>query len=95
MKRNSLVELAKKALSNPNQQEVDSLLKAVNLSRLQKEVVIRSEINKTDLETICNFDKEGNPKKKIYSYSHIVRIKKEGMEKIGQYLKDNKTIKKR
>jgi len=91
MKRSPLLETAHNALKNPNRDYTLNLLNAVNLSLREREVIIRSEIGKTDLETICNsFVHWG--KKSICSYSHIVRIKREGMKKIGRYINDSKMI---
>jgi len=100
MKRSELVEIAHLTLQNPDQAEVKKLLDAVNLSRREREVIVKSEIGNISLETICNdfdnwkgVDTKGN--KTICSYPHIVRIKTTGMKKIGQYLKDNKKIKRK
>ena len=93
MKRSPLMQLAHDALQIYDKAKVDSLLNSVNLSLKEREVIIRSEIAKTDLETICNSFLHWN-KKTICSYPHIVRIKKSGMEKIGLFLKDNKMINK-
>ena len=91
MKRSPLLTIAHEALQNPNRHEITSLLDNTNLSLKEREVIIRSEIDKQDLESICNsfanWDKEG-----ICSYPHIVRIKKTGMEKIGKFLNDNNMI---
>jgi len=93
MKRSLLLEIAHKALQSPCKASVQQLLDDVNLSLREKEVIIRSELGKQDLETICNsFVHWG--KKSICSYPHIVRIKKAGMEKIGRYINDKEVIKK-
>lgn len=91
MKKSPLLELASKALRNPDQSEVHKLLEAVNLSKKEREVIIRSEIHKTDLETICNSFESWN-KKSICSYAQIVRIKKEALIRIGEYIQ-KQTIK--
>lgn len=91
MKRSPLFQIAHDALQTYDKAKVDYLLNSVNLSLKEREVIIRSEIAKTDLETICNSFLHWN-KKTICSYPHIVRIKKSGMEKIGQFLNDNKMI---
>lgn len=89
MKCSILYQLAKDALKDPDKRVTDIVLNSVNLTFREKEVIIRSEIAGQDLETICNSFLNWN-KKSICSYSHIVRIKKIGMEKIGQFIKDNK-----
>lgn len=81
-----LVKLASEALRNPDQSEVRKLLEAVNLSKQEREVVVRSEIHKTDLETICNSFEHWN-KKTICSYPQIAKIKRTAMIRIGEYIK--------
>ena len=77
---------------NPDVKAVKELLASINLSLKESEVILRSEIGKTDLETICNSFINWN-KKRPCSYSHIVSIKKKGMIKIGKYLTEKKTKK--
>jgi hypothetical protein len=92
LKRCPLVLLAKKALKNPDRLAVDALLDSVNLSLREKEAIKRHEIDKTDLETICNSFESWN-KKPPCSYSNILRIKKFGMKKIGAFLMNKNDIK--
>ena len=54
MKPSLLVETAHKALQAPDRQAVDKLLAAVNLSLLEREIIARSEIDNSSLESICN-----------------------------------------
>jgi hypothetical protein len=85
MRRSPVYETAYQALKTPDRKTAVDLLYAVNLSLREREVIKRSVIDGQDLETICNsFEHWG--KKSICSYSHITKIKKSGMEKIGLYL---------
>ena len=93
MKRSPLLEIAHQALQNPCRYTINFLLDSVNLTPREREVIVKSEIGKEDLETICNNFISWN-RKTICSYSHMVKIKKDGMLKIGNYLNNNKTTKK-
>jgi hypothetical protein len=86
MKRGNLVEIAHRALSNPNKSLSATLLESVNLTLLEKEIISRSEINGTDLETICNSLKNWNRPGRICSYENCARLKRTGMIKIGDFL---------
>jgi len=68
-----------------DRQKIEKLLDKVNLSVKEKEIIAKSEIDKIDLETICNEMANWN-KKSVISYSNLYRIKKSGMMKIGFYL---------
>ena len=85
MRRGYLVQLAHDALRNPDRRESLSLLEKVNLSQKEREVIVRSELDKTGMETLCNTFGSWN-RKTICSYSHAIRIKRDGMTKIGLYL---------
>jgi hypothetical protein len=91
MKRSPLVRIAYEALQNPNRKEVEKLLAIVNLSLREKEVIIRNEIDKIDLETICNSFESWN-RKSICNYSYIAHIKSSGMKKIGKFLLNQNNI---
>jgi hypothetical protein len=94
MRRSALVETAHNALQSPDRQAVDTLLASVNLSLLEREIIIRSEIDKTTMEAICNTLENWNEslkrKHKICSYENCTRIKRTGMLKIGTYLQIQK-----
>jgi len=85
MRRGYLVQLAHDALQNPDRQKSIELLEKVNLSLKEREVIARSELDKTDMETLCNTFESWN-RKTICSNSHAIRIKRDGMAKIGMYL---------
>jgi len=85
MRRSYLVEIAHKALQAPDRLSAENLLDSVNLSLREREVIVRSELDKASVETICNsFTNWG--RKSVCSQPHMHRIKKNGMEKIGRYL---------
>ncbi|GHV84298.1 hypothetical protein AGMMS50212_16380 [Spirochaetia bacterium] len=85
MRRSYLIEIAHNALKNPDKSAVDNILNSVNLTLLEREIIIRSEIDKINIETICNTFQNWN-KKSVCSYSHCKNIKQTGMIKIGQYI---------
>ena len=91
MKRCPTVILAHNALQNPCKAKVKKLLASVNLTLKEKEIIIKSELRKIDIESICNsFDQWD--KKTICSYAHAVRLKRQGMLKIGRYIEANKGL---
>jgi hypothetical protein len=85
MKRSYLVEHAHKALRSHDRQGVVRLLESVNLTLLEREIIKRSELDGTDLETICNTLKYWRGKN-ICSYVYCQKVKHTGMKKIGLYL---------
>lgn len=95
MKRSPQVELAHKALQDCDKGFADYIFLNVNLTLLEKEIVKKSEIDGLDLETICmsleNW-KNGNGKKPDCGYSNCHRIKRTGMLKIGEYLKNTRNV---
>jgi hypothetical protein len=84
MKRSPLVEKAHKALKSVNRQSVQRLLESVNLTLLEREIITRSELDGTDLETICNTLNHWH--KQTCSYIYCLQIKQKGMKKIGTYI---------
>jgi hypothetical protein len=90
MKRGYLVEIAHRALINPDKGLAYQVLKSVNLKLLEREIISRSEIDGIDLETICNTLENWNNQKRICSYENCARIKRIGMIKIGSFIQTPK-----
>lgn len=86
MRRSFLVEIAHNGLTDPDREFVSYLLSKVNLTLLEHEIIIRSEIDGVDLETICNSLKNWNNPKTICSYDNCAKIKRAGMLKIGSFI---------
>jgi len=81
------VEMARKVLRSPDRKIADYLLASVNLTLLEKEIIVRSEIDGTRLEVISVSLKNWNNPKRDCSYANCVKIKKKGMLKIAKFLK--------
>ena len=86
MKRSPAVEQVHRVLKDPDRGFIDYILSTVNLTLLEKEIITRSEIDNTDLETICNTLQNWNNPKRACSYVHAVKTKRQGMIKIYNFL---------
>jgi hypothetical protein len=86
MKRGCLVEIAHRALINPDKSLAQHVLNSVNLTLIENEIILRSEIDGTNLETICNTLKNWTTPNRICSYENCARIKRIGMIKIGSFM---------
>ena len=92
LKRSPLFQIALDALSVPEKSKVDYILNSVNLTLKEREVIIKSVLGGIDLETICNNFVHWDNSESICSYSNIVKIKRSGMIKIGQFINGNKSV---
>jgi hypothetical protein len=85
MKRSPLIEKAHRLMKHCEKGVQDYIFNSVNLTLLEKEIIIKSEIDGMGMEAVCI--SLTNWKKKNYiSYSHCAKLKKSGMEKIGEFL---------
>ena len=88
MKRLPLVQLAHKSLNDYEKSYVEFIINSVNLTPLEKEILIKSEIEKIDLESVCNSLENWN-KKSVCSYSNCAKIKRCAMIKIGIFIENH------
>jgi hypothetical protein len=86
MRRSFLVDTAHKALRDPDKNFVGYIMRNVNLTKLEREIITKSEIDGMDLENVCNTLENWRNKKTICSYYHCSKIKRIGMEKIGELI---------
>ena len=91
MRRSPAVQVARTALRDPDKGYVQYILNSVNLTLLEREIVTRSEIDGTGLETICNTLENWDNSKTICSYVNCVKIKRNGMLNISDFIHGLKT----
>ena len=92
MRRSPLVDIAHKALQDNEKGFAIHLLDAVNLTLLEKEIIKMTELDGMKTETACMELKYWHNKKRDCSESNANKIKRQGMIKIGEYLKNIKSI---
>jgi hypothetical protein len=71
MKRYPLVEKAHKVMKHCEKGVQDYIFNSVNLTLLEKEIIIKSEIDGLDIETIC-MNLTNWKKKNDISYYHCI-----------------------
>jgi len=67
----------------------DYIFNSVNLTLLEKEIIIKTEIDGLDIETVC-MNLTNWKKKNAISYYHCAKLKRSGMTKIGEFLEMTK-----
>jgi len=82
MKRSPLIEKAHRVIKHCEKGVQDYIFNSVNLTLLEKEIIIKTEIDGTDIEPIC-MNLESWKKKNYIRYSHCAKLKKSSMEKTG------------
>ena len=91
MKKSPYVALAHKALKNHNRTFIENIFNNVNLTLLEKEIIIKTLIDGLDIESVC-MNLENWNKKNDISYDYCAKIKSSGMNKIGLFLANNQYI---
>ena len=91
MKRSPLIETAHRALQDNEKGFAEHLLEAVNLTLLEKEIIKKTELDGMKTETACMNLEHWHNKKRDCSESNANKIKRQGMIKIGEYLKNLKS----
>lgn len=82
-KRNPDIEEAHQALQNVDRQKVSNLVKAVNLNKQEKLIIIKTEIEGVRIKDLVE---ELN-----LSPDSVMRIKTKGMRKISEFLQQTKS----
>ena len=90
MKRSPLVEIAHKALKDNEKGFAEYLLETVNLTLLEKEIIRKTVLDGLKTETSCMELKHWHNRFRDCSESNANKIKRQGMLKIGEYLKTQK-----
>ena len=90
MRRSPFVEIAHKALKDNEKGFAEHLLEVVNLTLLEKEIIKMTELDGMKTESACMNLKHWHNKRDC-SESNANKIKRQGMIKIGEYLKNLKS----